>query len=175
MNTCMRVYTNDDVTGVELCGALKNIIALACGISTGLGCGDNAKAALVTRGLAEMERLGERMECRLETFAGLAGMGDVVVTSTSLHSRNNRCGMLIGQGVPPAEAVRQVGMVVEGVNAIPAAVRLAEQYSVEMPIVRAVEAVVRRGAEPWDVVRELMGRARTAEWKPFSPAMRQHI
>ena len=169
MNEWMRVYTNDDVKGVELCGALKNIIALACGISTGLGCGDNAKAAIITRGLAEMERLGKRMGCRLETFAGLAGMGDLIVTSTSLHSRNNRCGLLIGQGVPPAEAVKQVGMVVEGVNAIPAAIRLAERYDVEMPIVRAVEAVVRRGAESWDVVRELMGRAKTAEWKHFSP------
>ena len=92
MNSCMRVYTNTDVKGVELCGALKNIIALASGMSAGLGYGDNAKAALITRGLAEITRLGEKLGCRRETFAGLAGMGDLIVTATSMHSRNNRCG-----------------------------------------------------------------------------------
>ena len=158
MNACMRVYTNADVKGVELCGALKNIIALAAGISAGIGYGDNAKAALITRGLAEIERLGERMGCRRSTFSGLAGMGDLIVTATSRHSRNNRCGMLIGQGVPPEEAIRQVGMVVEGVNAIPAAMTLAEKYGVEMPIVRAVDAVVHHGADPKDVVYGLMTR-----------------
>ena len=163
MNTCMRVYTNADVKGVELCGALKNIIALAAGISAGIGYGDNAKAALITRGLAEMARLGEKMGCDRNTFAGLAGMGDLIVTATSRHSRNNRCGLLIGQGVQPEEAIRQVGMVVEGVNAIPAAMTLAEKYGVEMPIVRSVDAVVHHGASPRDEVSALMNRDPTNE------------
>ena len=117
-NPVMRVYTNSDIKGVELCGALKNIIALATGIATGLGYGDNTKAALITRGLAEIRRLGVAMNCLPETFSGLAGMGDLIVTATSKHSRNNRCGYLIGQGYTPADAVKQVGMVVEGINAI---------------------------------------------------------
>lgn len=163
MNTCMRVYTNTDVKGVELCGALKNIIALAAGISAGIGYGDNAKAALITRGLAEMARLGEKMGCRRDTFAGLAGMGDLIVTATSRHSRNNRCGYLIGQGVLPEEAIRQVGMVVEGVNAIPAAMALSEKYGVEMPIVKSVDAVVHHGADPRGEVCALMNRDPTTE------------
>lgn len=163
MNTCMRVYTNPDVKGVELCGALKNIIALAAGISAGIGYGDNAKAALITRGLAEIERLGVKMGCRPSTFAGLAGVGDLIVTATSRHSRNNRCGFLIGQGVPPGEAIRQVGMVVEGINALAAATRLADDYGVEMPIVRAVDAVVNHGADPAGEVYALMTRDMKAE------------
>ena len=138
---CMRAYTNDDVYGVELCGALKNVIALACGVATGLGCGDNAKAALITRGIAEISRLGTAMGCREQTFGGLAGIGDLIVTATSMHSRNNRCGMLIGQGVSVDQAIEQVGMVVEGINALPAVMKLAQKYSVEMPIVNAVDAV----------------------------------
>ena len=137
-NTCMRVYTNEDVLGVELCGAMKNIIALASGAALGLGYGDNTKAALITRGMAEITRLGIAMGCKPQTFYGLAGVGDLIVTATSVHSRNNRCGLLIGQGVAPAEAVKQVGMVVEGINALPAAMRLAGEYGVEMPIVAAV-------------------------------------
>ena len=163
MNTCMRVYTNTDIRGVELCGALKNIIALAACISAGLGYGDNTKAALITRGLAEMERLGLCMGCRAETFAGLAGMGDLIVTATSRHSRNNRAGFLIGQGVPPQEAVRQIGMVVEGINALPAAMTLAKKYDVEMPIVQAVDAVVSGGADPADAVAKLMQREKRTE------------
>lgn len=162
-STCMRVYTNTDVRGVELCGALKNIIALASGISAGLGCGDNTKAALITRGLAEIERLGLAMGCREQTFSGLAGMGDLIVTATSRHSRNNRCGYLIGQGYRPEDAIKQVGMVVEGVNALPAAMRLAEKYGVDMPITRAVDAIVNRSADPADAVRMLMGREKTTE------------
>ena len=158
MNTCMRVYTNTDVKGVELCGALKNVMALAAGISAGIGYGDNAKAALITRGLAEIERLGEKMGCQRATFSGLAGMGDLIVTATSRHSRNNRCGFLIGQGLSPQEAIKQVGMVVEGVNAIPAAMTLARKYDVEMPIVTAVDAVVNHGANPRDEVYGLMTR-----------------
>ena len=164
MNTCMRVYTNRDVKGVELCGALKNIMALAAGISEGLGYGDNTKAALITRGLAEMVRLGDKMNCERNTFSGLAGMGDLIVTATSRHSRNNRCGYLIGSGMKPREAIAQVGMVVEGVNALPAAMTLAERYGVEMPIVRAVDRVIRSGADPEEEVRRLMARDRKAEW-----------
>lgn len=160
---CMRVYTNDDVHGVELCGALKNVIALASGIATGLGCGDNAKAALITRGIAEISRLGAAMGCREQTFGGLAGIGDLIVTATSMHSRNNRCGMLLGQGVPVEEATRQVGMVVEGLNALPAALRLAKQYNVEMPIVETVDAVVSGQTPVADAVRLLMTRGQKSE------------
>ena len=163
MNTCMRVYTNTDIKGVELCGALKNIIALAAGISAGLGYGDNTKAALITRGLAEIRRLGLAMGCMEQTFSGLAGMGDLIVTSTSRHSRNNRCGFLIGQGLSPDEAVKQVGMVVEGINAIPAAMRLSEKYGTEMPISAAVDSVIRGETDPASAVAMLMAREKKAE------------
>lgn len=163
MNTCMRVYTNADVRGVELCGAMKNIIALAAGISTGLGYGDNAKAALITRGMAEITRLGMAMGCMEQTFSGLAGMGDLIVTATSVHSRNNRCGNLIGQGVAPTDAIKQVGMVVEGINAIPAALRLSKEYGVEMPIVDAVDAIINHSADPSETVKNLMGREKKME------------
>jgi len=163
MNTCMRVYTNTDIKGVELCGALKNIIALAAGVSAGLGYGDNTKAALITRGLAEMERLGEKLGCLRETFAGLAGMGDLIVTATSRHSRNNNCGFLIGSGMSVDDAVKKVGMVVEGINAIPAAMELKARYGVEMPIVQAVNDVVNSGADPAEAVRQLMCRERKTE------------
>ena len=162
-NTCMRVYTNDDVLGVELCGAMKNIIALASGVALGLGYGDNTKAALITRGMAEITRLGEAMGCKLQTFMGLAGIGDLIVTATSVHSRNNRCGLLLGQGVAPQEAVKQVGMVVEGINALPAAMKLAETYQVEMPLAMAVNAVVNEGADPKEAVAKLMARDQTTE------------
>lgn len=163
MNSCMRVYTNTDVKGVELCGALKNIIALASGMSTGLGYGDNAKAALITRGLAEIARLGEKLGCQRDTFAGLAGMGDLIVTATSMHSRNNRCGYLIGQGYETQDAIKRVGMVVEGINAIPAAIAFADKYHVDMPIVRAVDAIVNHHANPKMVVAKLMERNKKAE------------
>lgn len=162
-NTCMRVYTNEDVLGVELCGAMKNIIALASGAALGLGYGDNTKAALITRGMAEITRLGIAMGCKPQTFYGLAGVGDLIVTATSVHSRNNRCGMLIGQGVAPADAVKQVGMVVEGVNALPAAMRLAKEYGVEMPIVAAVDAVVKGEMTAKDAVERLMRREQKPE------------
>lgn len=154
----MRVYTNTDIHGTEICGALKNIIALATGISTGLGYGDNARAALITRGLAELSRLGTRLGCTPQTFSGLTGMGDLIVTCTSRHSRNNRCGFLIGQGVEPAEAVRQVGMVVEGINALPAATALARKYEVEVPIISAVDAVVNHGLSAHEAVDTLFTR-----------------
>ena len=165
-NSCMRVYTNDDVLGVELCGAMKNIIALASGVATGLGYGDNTKAALITRGIAEISRLGIAMGCKEQTFGGLAGVGDLIVTATSLHSRNNRCGMLLGQGLSVEEAVKNVGMVVEGLNALPAALRLKEKYGVKMPIVKAVDALVNHGAAPAETVRMLMERGMKPELPP---------
>ena len=165
MNSCMRTYTNTDVLGVELCGAMKNIMALAAGISTGLGYGDNAKALLITRGMAEITRLGLAMGCSEQTFYGLAGIGDLIVTATSVHSRNNRCGMLIGQGMKPEEAIKAVGMVVEGVNALPAAMQLAERYQVEMPIAAGVNAVVNGQMTPADLGYALMTRDKTREVK----------
>lgn len=162
-NDCMRVYTHFDVKGVELCGAVKNVMALAAGISSGLGFGDNTKAALITRGMAEIARLGLRLGCDLKTFAGLAGIGDLIVTATSVHSRNNRCGQLIGGGMKPDEAVKAVGMVVEGVNALPATMKLSEQYGVEMPIAAAVNNVVFHGADAREMVMNLMKREKRAE------------
>jgi glycerol-3-phosphate dehydrogenase (NAD(P)+) len=164
MNTCLRVYTNEDILGVELCGALKNVIALACGIATGIGYGDNTRAALITRGMAEITRLGLAMGCQPRTFSGLAGIGDLIVTATSPHSRNNRAGMLIGQGLTAQEAAQQVGMVVEGINALPAAVSLAQRYGVDMPIVRAVDVIIKRGASPADTVDALMCRDKKHEF-----------
>ena len=163
LGTCIRAYTNTDVLGVELSGAMKNIIALASGIATGLGCGDNTKAAIITRGIAEISRLGVAMGCSEQTFGGLAGIGDLIVTATSVHSRNNRCGMLLGKGIPAEEAIRQVGMVVEGINALKAAMQLQERYNVEMPIVAAVYAIVYEGAAPEEAVQKLMTRHTKSE------------
>ena len=154
----LRVFTNTDVRGIELCGALKNIIALAAGISDGLGYGDNIKAALITRGLAEIKRLGKKMGCSHETIYGLTGMGDLIVTATSRHSRNNRCGHLLGQGYSVQEAVSQVGMVVEGINAIPAAMSLAKQYDVDMPIVFSVDQIINHNVSAKDVAKDLLER-----------------
>ena len=163
MNSCLRVYTNQDIEGVELCGAVKNIIALAAGVATGLGYGDNTKAALITRGMAEITRLGVEMGCNEETFSGLAGIGDLIVTATSQHSRNNRCGMLIGQGYSVDEAIQRVGMVCEGINAIPATIQLARQYNVDMPIVTVVDQVINHGLSPQTAVAELMMREKRSE------------
>ena len=162
-NSVMRVYTNEDIKGVELSGAMKNVIALGVGISTGLGYGDNARAALITRGIAEIARLGVAMGCNVHTFAGLAGIGDLIVTATSMHSRNNRAGILIGKGETPEQAVKEVGMVVEGMNALPAALELAERYQVEMPIVQTVNAIVKEGMSASDALRTLMDRNRKNE------------
>ena len=153
-----RVYTSSDIHGVELCGAMKNVMALAAGITGGLGYGDNTKAALITRAMAELARLGVAMGCRQETFMGLAGVGDLIVTATSPHSRNNRAGFLIGQGKSAEEATAEVGMVVEGLNALPAALTLAERHGVEMPILFAVRDVVCGGKNPQQAVDELMLR-----------------
>lgn len=163
-----RVYTNSDRMGVELCGALKNIMALAAGISEGLGYGDNAKAALITRGITEITRLGRAMGCDARTFGGLAGIGDLVVTATSRHSRNNRAGYLIGSGMSAGAAVKEIGMVVEGLNALEGAVMLAGKYRVEMPIVEAVNEIVHHGADPRQMVNRLMGRRRKPEFEEDS-------
>ena len=163
MNTCMRVYTNPDILGVELCGALKNIIALASGISTGLGFGDNAKAAIITRGMVEMSKLGKAMGASKSTFSGLSGIGDLIVTCTSIHSRNYKCGTLIGQGIDTKEAIKQVGMVVEGLNALPAAIKLKEKYNVEMPIITMVNEVVNNRIDPKQAVIKLMSREKKEE------------
>ncbi|MCD8375594.1 MAG: NAD(P)-dependent glycerol-3-phosphate dehydrogenase [Oscillospiraceae bacterium] len=162
-NTCLRVYTNVDVLGVELCGALKNVMALAAGICAGLGYGDNTRAALITRGMAEIARLGRAMGCLEQTFYGLSGIGDLIVTATSAHSRNNKAGYLIGQGLSPEQAAEQVGMVVEGLHALPAAVELAEKYKVEMPIVTAMDDVIHQRTGPREAVLALMGRERKTE------------
>lgn len=166
MNTCMRVYTNADVIGVELCGALKNVIAFACGIATGIGCGDNARAAIITRGMTEIARMGMKAGCMEQTFYGLAGIGDLIVTATSMHSRNNRCGILVGQGVPVAEAIKQIGQVVEGLNALPAAVEMSAKYGVEMPIVATVDRIVNGNLDPVDAVELLMQRDKKLEVSP---------
>ena len=156
--SCIRPYTNEDKRGVQICGALKNVEALAVGIAKGLGYGDNTKAAMMTRGMEEIRRLGLAMGCNERTFFGLAGIGDLIVTATSNHSRNNRAGMLIGQGKTPEEALKEVGMVVEGVNALPAAIQLCEKYGMEMPLIRAVQQVIMDGADPKEIVQNLMGR-----------------
>lgn len=157
--TCIRPYVNTDEKGVQICGALKNVEALAVGIARGLGYGDNTCAALITRGMEEIRRLGLAMNCREKTFFGLAGIGDLIVTATSNHSRNNRAGFLIGQGMKVEEAVEEIGMVVEGMNALPAAIALCEQFEMDMPIINAVRSIIQDHAAPTDVVRELMGRS----------------
>ncbi len=150
---------------VELCGALKNIIALAAGICSGLGYGDNTRAALITRGLAEIKQLGLNMGCLEDTFYGLSGMGDLIVTATSNHSRNNKAGYLIGQGKSVKEAISEVGMVVEGINAIPAAMQLSKLYKTELPIIYAVNDVIYNGANPLKAVQKLMQRNKNRTFK----------
>ena len=157
-NSCMRVYTNNDVRGVEICGAMKNIIALAAGINNGMGLGDNSKAMLMTRGIAEITRLGLAIGCDRKTFMGLAGIGDLIVTCTSRHSRNNRCGELIGKGMSYEEAQKEIGMVVEGYHALEAAMELSQKYSVELPITEAVYKVIKEGFSPKDAIHALMTR-----------------
>ena len=163
MNQRFRVYASDDVVGVELGAALKNVIALCAGICDGMGFGDNTKAALITRGLTEIARLGVAMGGRRETFAGLTGVGDLVVTCTSMHSRNRRCGILIGQGMPPEQAVKEIGAVVEGYYAAANGKALAEKVGVEMPITEAAYEALYRGKDPKKVVIELMTRAKKHE------------
>jgi len=163
MNPKFRVYTNPDMIGVELGGALKNVIALCAGIIDGLGFGDNTKAALMTRGIAEIARLGLAMGGKLETFAGLSGVGDLIVTCTSMHSRNRRAGILIGQGKSLEETLREVHMVVEGVKTTSAAYKLAKKHHVEMPIVNEAYSVLFERKDPKMAVVNLMMRAKTHE------------
>ena len=163
MNRRFRVYTSPDIVGVELGAALKNIIALCAGCCDGMGFGDNTKAALMTRGLTEIARLGMAMGGKKETFAGLTGVGDLIVTCTSMHSRNRRCGILIGQGVPVEEALKQIGAVVEGYYATATGKELAEKLGVEMPITEAAYSVLYEGKDPRDVLVELMTRAKKHE------------
>ena len=163
MSPRFRVYASDDVTGVELAAALKNVIALCAGCCDGMGCGDNTKAALMTRGLTEIARLGVAMGGRKETFAGLAGVGDLIVTCTSMHSRNRRCGILIGKGTEPAQAVKEIGAVVEGYYAAANAKTLADKLGVEMPIAAAAYEVLYHGKDPKVVLQELMTREKKHE------------
>ncbi|MGI6257850.1 MAG: NAD(P)H-dependent glycerol-3-phosphate dehydrogenase [Anaerovoracaceae bacterium] len=158
-----RVYTGGDVIGVELGGSLKNIIALGAGISDGIGFGDNAKAALMTRGLAEITRLGVALGAEAPTFAGLTGVGDLIVTCTSMHSRNRRCGIMIGQGMDPSAATAKVGMVVEGMFTAEAAYALAQKAGVEMPITEQIYKVIQGKTTARDAVEILMGRDKKHE------------
>ena len=163
MNDYFRVYTSGDIVGVELAAALKNVIALACGVITGLGYQDNTKALLMTRAMAEITRLGEKLGGTRLTFGGLAGMGDLIVTCTSMHSRNNRAGILIGQGKTVQEAMEEVGAVVEGYYAAESIHQLSAREGVEMPISQSVYEVLYQGKAVRDVVSELMGRAKKDE------------
>ncbi|AIQ64645.1 glycerol-3-phosphate dehydrogenase [Paenibacillus stellifer] len=163
MNNDFRVYTNRDLVGVELAGALKNIIALGAGMSDGLGYGDNAKAALITRGIAEISRIGQELGANPMTFAGLAGIGDLVVTATSQHSRNWRAGSMLGQGCPLQEVLDSMGMVVEGIRTTQAAYSIATKLGVQMPITDQIYHVLFQGRSPRDAVEALMGRDPKAE------------
>lgn len=164
-NQTMRVYTNPDVRGVEISGALKNIIALAAGMSDGLGYGDNAKAAIITRGLVEITRLGKAMGCHEKTFFGLAGIGDIVVTATSVHSRNHKAGYLLGQGHSLEKTLEEVGQVVEGIYALEAAKQLEEKYQVELPIIDVVYEVAHNKLDVSQAVNQLFARKKRDEIK----------
>ena len=163
ISNVFRVYTSPDILGIELGGSLKNVIALAAGIADGLGYGDNTKAALITRGIAEIARLGVKMGGKIETFTGLTGMGDLIVTCASVHSRNRKAGYLIGKGMSMQEAMDEVKMVVEGVYSAKAAAELAKKYDVSMPIVEEVNAVLFGGKSPADAVNDLMMRESRSE------------
>jgi glycerol-3-phosphate dehydrogenase (NAD(P)+) len=163
MADTFRVYTSPDIVGAELGGALKNVIALCAGVSDGLGYGDNTKAMLMTRGLTEIARLGVALGAHKDTFAGLAGAGDLIVTCTSMHSRNRRAGILIGQGVPVQKAMEQVGAVVEGYYATKSAWLLGQQVGVDMPIVGAAHQVLYENADPKKAVQSLLLRQKRSE------------
>ena len=163
MNSRFRVYTSTDRVGTEICAALKNVIALCAGCCDGMGYGDNTKAMLMTRGLAEMARLGVALGGKQESFTGLAGVGDLIVTCCSMHSRNRRCGILIGQGKPVAEAIKEIGAVVEGYYAAANARALALKAGVEMPIAQAAYEVLYEGRDAHTVVADLMSRSKRAE------------
>lgn len=163
MNEVFRVYISPDVLGIELGGSLKNVVALAAGTADGLGYGDNTKAALITRGIAEIARLGTAMGGKYETFCGLTGIGDLIVTCASMHSRNRRAGILIGQGKSMEEAMDEVKMVVEGVYSAKAAMQLAEKYNVQLPIIEQVNEVLFHGKAADQAVKDLMLRDKKIE------------
>ncbi len=163
MNEVFRVYISPDVLGIELGGSLKNVVALAAGIADGLGYGDNTKAALITRGITEIGRLGMAMGGRYETFSGLTGIGDLIVTCASMHSRNRRAGILIGQGKSMEEAMAEVKMVVEGVYSAKAAMQLAKKYNVQLPIIEQVNLVLFEGKPAAEAVKDLMLRDKKIE------------
>ena len=163
MNEVFRVYTSPDVLGMELGGSLKNVMALAAGMADGLGYGDNTKAALITRGIAELSRLATAMGAKNETLFGLTGIGDLIVTCESKHSRNRKAGMLMGQGYTMEEATKEVKMVVEGIYSAKAALALAEKYQVEMPIIKEVNQVLFEGKSVKEAVSELMLREKRSE------------
>lgn len=163
MSEVFRVYTSPDILGIELGAALKNVVALAAGIADGLGYGDNTKAALITRGITEIARLGTAMGGRFETFCGLTGIGDLIVTCASMHSRNRRAGILIGQGYTCEEAMKEVKMVVEGVYSAKAAMELAAKYNVQLPIIEQVNAILFEGKSPDTAVKDLMLRDKKIE------------
>jgi glycerol-3-phosphate dehydrogenase (NAD(P)+) len=163
MNDVFRVYTSPDVLGMELGGSLKNVIALAAGMADGLGYGDNTKAALITRGIAEISRLAICMGAKSETIGGLTGIGDLIVTCESKHSRNRKAGMLMGQGYTMEEATREVKMVVEGIYSAKAALALAHKYDVQMPIIEVVNQVLFENKSAKDAVAELMKRDKRSE------------
>lgn len=163
MDETFRVYTGDDMTGVELGGALKNVIALCSGICDGIGYGDNTRAALMTRGIAEIKRLGVAMGANAQTFAGLSGIGDLIVTCTSMHSRNHRAGILLGKGYTLDETLAEIKMVVEGVNTAKAAYNLSKKYNVSMPITTEAYNILFGGKDPKQAVMDLMTRSKAAE------------
>ncbi|MEG1945818.1 MAG: NAD(P)H-dependent glycerol-3-phosphate dehydrogenase [Lachnospiraceae bacterium] len=163
MNDVFRIYTSPDMLGIELGGALKNVIALAAGMADGLGYGDNTKAALITRGIAEIARLAIEMGAKYETISGLTGIGDLIVTCASVHSRNRKAGYLIGQGKTMEEAMKEVQMVVEGVYSAKAAMGLSEKYQIPMPIIEQVNQVLFRNKPVKEAVQELMQRDKKAE------------
>lgn len=167
MNNYFRVYTNDDVIGVEIGAALKNVIALAAGIVDGLGYGDNAKAALITRGLAEISRLGISLGAKPYTFSGLTGMGDLIATCTSVHSRNWRAGNLLGKGSNLDEVLEEIGMIVEGVRTTKAAFQLAQKQSIDMPITEALHSVLFEQVHPKQAVDSLMHRTKKNELEDY--------
>lgn len=168
MGGAFRVYTSPDIIGIELGGALKNVIALAAGILDGMGLGDNTKAALMTRGVAEISRLGIELGGKMETFCGLSGIGDLIVTCTSTHSRNHNCGYLLGQGKTLAEAKEEIKQVIEGVNCAKAAMKLANKHHVTMPIVEQINAILFSDKSAEQAMKDLLVRDKVSEYKSLT-------
>ena len=168
MNDKFRVYTSPDIIGIELGGSIKNVIALAAGIADGLGYGDNTKAALMTRGIAEISRLGIAMGGKVETFSGLSGVGDLIVTCMSQHSRNRKAGYLIGQGLSMDEAMKEVKQVVEGVYSAKATLQLSKKYNIDMPIVEQVCKILFEGKSPKEAVSDLLLRDKRSEYSSLT-------